>query len=132
MAQTYNSSHSELKQGQLLVKCAALLRDELFSVIQGTVNTQHGSASKNRKTRSGSELSEDDIFHLPQVPDILLAGSSHGPRVTVVRPGSISPTPHLVHQPVSFNLSKIPYTETSRKDMDSEVEVRPKCYVWQC
>ena len=69
MAPTYNSSHSELRLGWPLEKCAALLRDEIFNVILGTVNTQHGTASQNRKTRSGSKLSDGKVFHLPQVPD---------------------------------------------------------------
>ena len=34
----------------------------------------------------------------------------------------MSPTPHLVPQPVSFNLSGIPNTKTSRKDTNSEAE----------
>ena len=84
---------------------------------------------KNRETRSGSELSEDEVFHLAQVPDMPLAGSGHGSRVTfrsmVVRPRMISSTPYLVPQPVAFNLSRIPNTETLEKDMDSEAEVKP-------
>ena len=130
MAPMYNSSHSELRQAKPLEKHAALLRDEIFNVIPGMVNTQCGAASKNRKTRSGSKLSDDEIFYLPQVPDTPLAGSGHGPRVTfrspVVRPGSVPFTPHLVPQPVSFNLSRISNTETSGKDTDSEAEVGPK------
>ena len=34
--------------------------------------------------------------------------------------------PHLVPQPVSFNVSRIPDSETSGKDTDSEAEVRPR------
>ena len=59
-----------------------------------------------------------------------IAGSSHGQKVTfrgpVVRPGSVSLTPHLVPQPVSFEVSRIPNSETSGKDTDSEAEVRPR------
>ena len=59
-----------------------------------------------------------------------IAGSSHGYKVTfrsqIVRPSSLSSTPCLVPQPVSFDMSRIPDTETSGKDMDSEAEVRPK------
>ena len=101
----------------------------MFNVIPGTVNIQHGTASKNRKTRSGSKLSDDEVFHLPQVPDTPLAGSGHGLWVTflspVVRPVSVSSTPCLVPQPLSFDLSKIHNIETSGKDMDSKEEVRP-------
>ena len=115
-AQMY-SCHSGLRQEQPLETCAALLRDEIFNVIIGTVNTQHGTASCIRKMKSGSDFSDDGVFHLPQVPDTPIAHSGHGHKVTfrslVVRPGSVSSTPHLVHQPVSFNLSKIPDTETS-------------------
>ena len=37
-------SHSRLRQEQPMEECAALLRDEVFSVFPGTVNTQHGTA----------------------------------------------------------------------------------------
>ena len=89
---------------------------------------QHGTASKNRKVKIGSDYSDDEVFQLPQVPDTPIAGSSHGHKVTfrspVVRPGSISSMPHLVPQPVSFDVSRIPNSETSGKDTDSEAEVR--------
>ena len=85
---------------------------------------------KSRKIRSGSEYSEDEVFQLPQLPDTPIAGSSHGQKVTfrspVVRLGSISSTPHLVPQPVSFDVSRIPDSETSGKDTDSEAETRPR------
>ena len=59
-----------------------------------------------------------------------IPGSSHGQKVTfrspVIRLGSVSSMPHLVPQPVSFNVSRIPNSETSRKDTDSEAETRPK------
>ena len=42
-AKTYNS-HSKARQEQEVEDRAALLRDEVFSVILGTVNTQHGTA----------------------------------------------------------------------------------------
>ena len=104
-----NDSHYRAKQEQQVEYHAALLRDEVFSVIPGTVNMQHGTALKNRKIRSGSEYSEDKVFQMPQVPDTPIAGSSHGQKVTfrslVVRLGSISSTPQLVPQPVSFNVS---------------------------
>ena len=68
--------------------------------------------------------------NLPQVPDMLIAGGGHGHKVTlrspVVRPGSISSTPCLVPQPVSFNVSRIPNIQIFGKDMDSEVKVRPE------
>ena len=58
-----------------------------------------------------------------------IAGSGHGHKVTfrsmVVRPVLVSSTPQLVPQPVSFDLSGIPDTETSGKDTDSEAEGRP-------
>ena len=83
---------------------------------------------KNRKNKSGSDYSDDEVFQLPKVPDMLIAGSSHGHKVTFrslgVRPGSISSIPHLVPQPVSFNVSRIPNSETSGKDTDSEADVR--------
>ena len=104
MAQTY-SHYSIIKWEQPLEDYAALLRDEVFSVIPGTVNTQHGTAFHMRKVKSGSNFSNDEAFHLPQVPDMPIAGSGHGCKVTfrslVVRPRLISSTPHLVHQPVS-------------------------------
>ena len=79
--------------------------------------------------KSGSNFSDDEAFHLPQVPGMPIAGSGHGHKVTfrspVVRPGSVSSTPCLVPQPVSFDLSRIPDTETSGKDIDSEAEVKP-------
>ena len=59
-----------------------------------------------------------------------IVGSDHGHKVTfrslVVRPGSVSSSPCLVPQPVSFNLSEIPDIETFGKDTDSEAEVGPK------
>ena len=58
-----------------------------------------------------------------------IAGSGHGYRVTlrslVTRTGSLSSTSNLVPQPVSFNLSEIPDTETSDKDTDSKAEGMP-------
>ena len=85
---------------------------------------------KNRKNKSGSDYNDDEVLQLPQVPDMTIVGSGHGHKVTfrslVVRPGSISSTPHLVPQPVSFNVSRIPDSETSSKDTDSEAEVRPR------
>ena len=127
MANTY-TSHSKVRHEQQLEDHVALLRDEIFSVILGTVNMQHGTASKNRKVKSGSDYSDDEVFQLLQVPDIPIAGSSHGYNVTfrspVVRPGSISSMPNLVPQPVSLDVSKIPNSETSGKNTDSEAEVR--------
>ena len=91
-----HSSHTKSRQEQQLEDHVALLRDEIFNVIPGTMNMQHGTASKNRKNKSGG----DEVFHLPQVPDMPIAHSGHGHEVTfrspVVRPGSISSTPHVV------------------------------------
>ena len=42
-------SHSRARQDQQLENHAALLRDEVFSVILGTLNMQHSTAMKNRK-----------------------------------------------------------------------------------
>ena len=129
VAKTYDS-YCGVRQEQQLEDHAALLRDEVFSVIPGTVNMQCGTASKNRKIRSGSEYSEDEVFQLPQVPDMSIAGSSHGQKVTfrgpVVRLGLISSMPHLVPQPVSFDVSRIPNSKTSWKDTDSEAEIRTR------
>ena len=47
-------------------------------------------------------------------------------RNPVVRPGSVSSTPRLVPQPVSFNVLRIPDSETSAKDTDSEAEIRQR------
>ena len=59
-----------------------------------------------------------------------IAGNSHGQIVTfrspVVRLGSVSSTPHLVPQPVSFDESQIPNSETAGDDTDSKAEVRPR------
>ena len=81
------------------------------------------------KDKSVSDISEDEVFHLPQVPDTPIAVSGHGHKVTfrspVVRPWLVSSTPCLVPQPVSFDLSRIPDTETSGEDTNSEAEVRP-------
>ena len=129
VARKYDS-HGRDKPEQHLEDCAALLRDEVFSVIPGTVNMPHGTASKNRKARSGSDYSKDEVFQLPQVPDMPIVGSSHGQKMTfrspVVRLGSVSSTPHLVPQPVSFDVLQIPDSKTSGKDTDSEAEVRPR------
>ena len=108
VARKYDS-HGRAKPEQQLEYRAALLRDEVFSVVPGTVNVQHGTASKNRKARSGSDDSEDEVFQLPQVPDTPISGNSNGQKVTfrslVVRLGSVSSTPCLVPQPVSFDVS---------------------------
>ena len=129
MAKKYDR-HYRAKQEQQLEDHATLLRDEVFNVVPGTVNTKHDSVSKSRKLRSGSDYSKDDVFQLPQVPDTPTAGSSHGQKVTfsspVVRLGSVSSTPHLVPQPVSFNVLRIPNSETSGKDTDSKDEIRPR------
>ena len=81
VAKKYDS-HCRVKPEQLLEDCAALLRDEVFSVIPGTVNTQCGTASKNRRARDSSDYSEDEVFQLPQVPNMPIVGSSHGQKVT--------------------------------------------------
>ena len=129
VARKYDS-HGRAKPEQQLEDCAALLRDEVFSVVPGTVNMQHGTALKHRKVKSGCDDSEDEVFQLPQVPGMPIAGNSYGQKVTfrspVVRPRSVSSTSHLVPQPVSFDVLQIPNSETSRKDTDSEAEVRPR------
>ena len=43
-----------------------------------------------------------------------------------MRLGSISSTPHLVPQPVSKNVLRIPDIETSGKDTYNEAEIRPR------
>ena len=80
------SSHSKVRQEQQLEDHAALLRDKIFNVIPGTVNTQCGTASKNRKNKSGIDYSDDEVFQLPQVQDMPIAGSSHGHKVTFRSP----------------------------------------------
>ena len=60
-------SHCRAKPEQWLEDSAALLRDEVFSVIPGIVNMQHGTASKNRKVRSDSDYSKDEVFQLPRM-----------------------------------------------------------------
>ena len=125
VAKIYDS-HCRVKPEQQLEDHAALLRDEVFGVVPGTVNMQHGTASKNRRARDGSNYSEDEVFQLPQVPDTPIAGQKVTFRSPVVRPGLVSSTPHLVPQPVSFDVSRIPNSETSGKDTDSEAEVRPR------
>ena len=63
VARKYDS-HGRARPEWWLEDRAALLRDEVFSVIPGTVNVQHGTALKNRKVRSdsGSDYSEDEVF----------------------------------------------------------------------
>ena len=99
VAQTY-SHHSKVRWEHPLEDCAVLLRDEVFNVIPGTVNTQHGTAYHNRKVKSSSGFSNIEVFHPPRVPDMSIAGSSHGHKVTfrslVVRLMSVSSTTHLV------------------------------------
>ena len=124
VAKKYDS-YGRARPEQQLEDRAALLRDEVFSVIPGTVNTQRGTASKNRR-RNGSDYCEDEVFQLPQVPDTPIAGQKVTFRSPVVRPGSVSSTPRLVPQPVSFDVSRIPDSETSGKDTDSEAEIRPR------
>ena len=65
VAKKYDS-HWRVKPEQQLEDHAALLRDEVFSIVPGTVNTQRGTASKNRGVRDGSNYSEDEVFGLPQ------------------------------------------------------------------
>ena len=129
VAKKYDS-HSRARQEQQLEDHAALLRDEVYSVILGMVNMQHGNASKNRKIKSCSEYSNDKIFQLPQVPDMPITESSHGQKVSfrslVVGQGSVSSTPLLVPQLVSFNVWRIPDSKTSWKDTDAEAEIRPR------
>ena len=69
VARKYDS-HCRAKPEEQLEDHAVLLRDEVFSVIPGTVNTQFGTALKNRKVRSDSNYSKDEVFQLPQVPDM--------------------------------------------------------------
>ena len=82
--------------------------------------------------KSGRNISEDEVFesgHLPKVPDISIAGSSHGHGVTfrslVIRPRSVSSTPHSVPEQVSLNLSGIPNTRTSGEDTNRKAEGMP-------
>ena len=103
VAKKYDS-HCRVKPEQWLEDHAALLRDEVFSVIPGTVNMQHGTASKNRKARDGSDYSENEVFQLPQVLDMPIAGLKVTFRSPVVRLGSVSLTPCLVPQSVSFDV----------------------------
>ena len=49
VAQAY-SSQSKVRQEQQCEDYAALLRDEIFSVVPGTVNMQYGTASKKSKS----------------------------------------------------------------------------------
>ena len=102
------SSHSKARRKQQLEDHAALLRDEVFNVISGTVNMQCGTASRRNNLKSCSDFSNDEVFHLPQVSDMPIAGGGHGHKVTfrslIVRPGSILSMPCLVPQPVSFNM----------------------------
>ena len=93
VAKKYDS-HCRVKPEQQLEDHAALLRDQIFSVVPGTVNMQHGTASKNRRARDGSNHSENEVFQLPQVPDMPIAGQKVTFRSPVVRPGSVSSTPH--------------------------------------
>ena len=86
----------------------------------------------HEQVKSGWNTSRNEVFessHLPHIPDMPIAGSGHGNRVTfrslAMTIGLMSSTPHLVPQPVSFNLSEIPDTETSGKGTDSEVEGMP-------
>ena len=46
-------------------------------------------------------------------------------RSPVTRHGLVSLTPHFIPQPIPFNLSEIPNTETSCKDTDTEAEGIP-------
>ena len=124
IAKKYDS-HCRVKPEQQLEVHAALLRDEIFSVVPGIVNTQCGTASKNRRAKDGSDY-ENEVFQLPQVPDMPIAGQKVTFWSPVVRLGSVSSTPHLVPQPVFFDVLQIPNSETSGKDTDSEAEVRPR------
>ena len=108
------------------------LMTPLTSEVEASEPENHGGARHKTKSRakSGSDHSDDEVFQLPQVPDMSITGSSHGHEVTfgslVVRVGSISSMPHLVPQPLSFNVSRIPDSETSGKDTGNEAEVRPR------
>ena len=58
--------------------------------------------------------------------DTAIAGSSHGHKAMFRSPVTwsalVSSTPHLVPQPIPFNLSEISDTETSGKDTDNEAK----------
>ena len=54
VASMYNC-YLGLSWEQPLKVCATPLRDEVFNVIPGTINTQHGTASLTRKVKSGSD-----------------------------------------------------------------------------
>ena len=76
---------------------------------------KHDTASRNRKTKGGREMSEDEVFesyHLSLVPDMPITGSGHGHKGTfrspVVRPRSVSSPASLVPRPLSFDLTGIP------------------------
>ena len=93
--------------GTTLTDCAALLRNEVLSIIPGTVNTQHGTASQNKKIKSGSDISKDEVYHLPQVADISIADSGHGHKVTFRSPVL---RPRLMSSPPYWSLSQYPMT----------------------
>ena len=81
-----DSDHLKLRWEQLLKDHAALLKDEVFGVILGTVNMQHGTAFQSKRIKSGrdtsnSEVSESDF--LSQVPDTPIADSSNWHRITL-------------------------------------------------
>ena len=71
-----------------------------------------------------ASLVQTRYVQLPQVPDMPIAGSSQAS--LVVRPESILSMPHLVPQPVSSDVSRIPNSKTFGKDTDSEAEIRPR------
>ena len=78
-------SHSALRQEEPLQCHAALLRNEVFNVILGTVNMQHGTASWAGKGKGGRTTSEYEVFnscYLPHISDTPIAGSGNGHRVT--------------------------------------------------
>ena len=103
MTQPY-SCHSNLRQEPQLEDHTALLRDEVFNVIPGTVNIQCGIASRRKKDKTGSEFNDDEVFHLSQVPDMPTVDSGHGHKVTF-RESSCKTRVSIIYTPLAPSAS---------------------------
>ena len=108
---------SKTSKDQEIKTCAALLRDEVFNIVPGTVNVTQGGAQARKV-----DLKEaDEVYNsqrLPQVPDTLVAGGDI-PSVTFKEP--VSSTSHVRLHPSTVDLSGVTSPGTSDKETEGEL-----------
>ena len=108
---------SKTSMDQEMETCAALLRDEVFNIVPGTVNvTQGGAGARKVDMKVADEMYNSQ--RLPQVPNTPVAG---GDMPSVTFPEPVSSTPCVRLHPSTVDLSGVSNTETSDKETEDEL-----------